>query len=442
MKRACSEEVERLKRVAVFGLGYVGLPLALSFAQKGCEVWGVDVSDSLVSELSQGETSLQESRDGVTIQDMLKECVYTHRFHPTTNAQEALSAAQEIVVTVGVSTRDGALDFSAVLRATETIARGCQGDSLVLFRGTVPPGTVEERLVPSICAAGRTLGSDVFVAYAPERIAEGRAFLEFEQMPTIVSAVDEASLSRAISLLKLITEAPLHAASTMRTAEMVKVIENVQRDVNLAISQELARVCERSNLDVFEVVRLANTHQRVSLLQPGPGVGGYCVPNALSYLQPVAREIGVHLDLFELARAINEGVPGVISKMALETLSEAGRTIRGGHAAILGIAMKDFCSDDRHSPAVSVALHLEDAGMLVKAFDPCVPAHHHFQVESVEECLTGADVLLILARQPAYDPLPLDHWLPLMHQPAVIIDTRNCVRDAMLGDHPAIVRRI
>lgn len=295
MKPTADTDGTRCERVAVFGLRYVGLPLAQSFVQAGCEVWGADVSEGLVAEVGRGRTSLQEPRDGRSIQDMLKESLDAHRIHPMTNAQEALSAAHNITVTVGVSTRDGELDFSAVLQATETIARGCQGGSLILFRRTVTPGTVEDRLAPHIRAVGGTLGSDVLVASAPERISEGRVFWEFEQMPTIVSALDKVSPNGAMSLLEL----------------------------------------------------------------------------------------------------INERVPGVVVEMAVEAVVEAGRTVQDGRAGISGIAMKDFCSDDRaessseHRPPFGGCRHARQGARPVRASPSPLPGRQRGGVRDWSGC--GAD---------------------------------------------------
>jgi UDP-N-acetyl-D-mannosaminuronic acid dehydrogenase len=205
------------------------------------------------------------------------------------------------------------------------------------------------------------------------------------------------------------------------------VIENVQRDVNIAIVQELAAVCEAAGIDVREVIALANTHRRVHLLDPGPGVGGYCIPNALHYLTPLTRTLAVETPTLQSARRTNRSVPQRIVAKVLQHLAHQGVNPAGARVAILGLAMKDFSNDDRQSPALDVAHGLAAAGLWVRAFDPAVPPDHPYPAASAAEAAAGAHALLILARQEGMDPTAPE-VLEALAPGALVVDTRGTFR--------------
>lgn len=296
------------QKVAVFGLGFVGLPLALSFSLRGCNVTGVDVLAELADELNRGITNHLESFHNIGIREILQSKFMDDTFRATTNPMTALDTCNNFIVTVGIPVKDGKHDMSHLEAVCKTIANGLKRGDTVVIRGTMIPGTTEEFILPLLEESGYKAGTDFYLAYASERIAEGRAFEEFENMPSLVAGINEKSALRAKRLLGIVTKAPIHIASCIKVVETAKVMENVQRDVNIAMSQEFARFCEGLGIDVFEVIELANTHKRVNLLYPGPGVGGYCLPNAMYYLKPKAEELGVSIDLLKTARKINDDV--------------------------------------------------------------------------------------------------------------------------------------
>lgn len=429
-------------KVTVFGLGFVGLPLALSFWLAGSQVDGVDANAELVAAITRGETGHAEAFEGRSIQEILADAVESNRFRAVTDAALALSDTQDIVVTVGVRHDGHRLDFSAIETVTETIARHAPSGSLVLFRPTVPPRTMGDRVLPLLRRHGRTPGVDILVAYAPERIAEGRAFGEFRTMPTVVAGVNPESVQAASTLIRRISTAEIVHASSFAAAELTKVVENVQRDVNLAVVQELARFCEAADLDVFELVRLANTHPRVHLLTPGPGVGGYCIPQALSYLRASAQPLNLYLPLLELARELNDGLPRIITDMVSAALISIGTTLSHATVAIFGLAMKDYSNDIRYSPPLDIVAELQRSGANVRAYDPAVPQTLPFLVQRPEECLNQADVLLILARQTEIDRLDAATCLRWMKTPMAVVDTRNWFPPEVARSAGATLRRI
>ncbi|MGQ9556728.1 MAG: nucleotide sugar dehydrogenase [Desulfurispora sp.] len=414
-------------RVGVFGLGYVGLPLALSFALRGCRVVGVDTNVELVAELNAGITYHREQYQGEGIQSILRRQLAAGRFTATTSAAQAMESCDNIIVTVGLPVHDGEPFAGYLEECCRDIARGLKKGDLVVVRGTLVPGMTRRLVLPLLEQSGLKAGRDFALAYSSERIAEGRAFEEFVTMPGLVSGLTENCRERARRLLAVVTEAPLHPASSFEVVETAKVVENISRDVNIALVNELARFTKELGVDVFEVIALANTHRRVSLLQPGPGVGGYCLPNALYYLDAAARRLGVPLELMHTARRVNEEMPRHVVNLVLRRLPVPPARAK---IAVLGLAMKDYSGDDRLSPALTICQLLLDAGVQVAAFDPAVQLRYNFQVDSMRAALSGAHGAVALARQHGIDFTDWDLFLSCLDRTGVpfIIDTRQIYR--------------
>ncbi|HWI54909.1 MAG TPA: nucleotide sugar dehydrogenase [Desulfobacteria bacterium] len=411
-------------KVAVFGLGFVGLPLALSYAIRGCSVVGVDVDENLVGQLNQGITHHLERYHETPIQEVLANQLENGRFRATTNAKEALNECTYFIMTVGIPVVNGGHDFSHVESCSRTIASGLKKGDLVLVRSTLVPGMTREFIKPILEETGLFAGKDFYLGYSSERIAEGKAFDEFENMPTLISGINEESAQKAASLMGVVTKAELHIASAIEVVESAKVMENISRDVNIAMVNEFARFSEALGISVFEVIKLANTHKRVKLLIPGPGVGGYCIPNALHYLTPKADELGVQLRLLKTARRINEDVPAFVVSLVTKHLPVPANQAK---VAVLGIAMKDYSSDDRLSPALNVIELMQLSGIDVRAFDPAVPTVHDFTVNSLEEAVQDAHAIVVLAKQDGigYNNFKLFERLMSKQGAPLIVDTKN-----------------
>ncbi|WP_028987814.1 nucleotide sugar dehydrogenase [Thermicanus aegyptius] len=410
--------------VGVIGLGFVGLPLSLSYAMKGAKVIGVDVLPRLVEELNQGISYHQEYDEGKPLAEILREELAKGNFRATTDYREAANEVNHYIVTVGIPVRNGDPDLSYLISAAESLSQVLKKGDLVVLRSTVVPGTTEEIFLPILEKSGLKAGVDFDLAYSSERIAEGRAFEEFRTMPLAVGGVTEASALRAKEFLSFVTEAEI-TLSSIKIVETAKVIENVQRDVNIAMVQEFARFAEGMGINTAELIRVANTHKRVNLLVPGPGVGGYCLPNAYYYLQPKAAEMGLRLGLLEMARQINDAVPGVLVTMMEEGLKKRGKGIREAKIAVLGLAMKDYSNDDRISPCHQVVSLLISKGAIVKAYDPAVPSRYPFKVDTLEEAADGADGLFFLAMQKAFEGIRWQELLGRMSENAVLVDAKN-----------------
>ncbi|WP_027417760.1 nucleotide sugar dehydrogenase [Aneurinibacillus terranovensis] len=410
--------------VAVIGLGFIGLPLSLSYARNGAHVVGIDVNEALINEINQGISYHLEYYEGKSLADILKVQLEAGRFKATTSYADAARQVDHYIITVGIPVKDGDPNLHYLTAACESLAPVLKKGDTVILRSTVVPGTTEELVKPLLEKSGLVAGEDFYLAYASERIAEGRAFEEFIHMPLAMGGINEQSAKRAHDVLKFVTEAEV-TISDIKVVETSKVIENVQRDVNIAMVQQFARFAEKAGIDTFELIRVANTHTRVNLLTPGPGVGGYCLPNALYYLLPKAKEIGVELPLLETARQINDHIPQMLVNMVQEELRKRGKLLATSKVAVLGLAMKDFSNDDRISPPHYVVDLLQEAGATVAAYDPAVPSRYGYKADRLEDALNGADALLYLTVQEEFLEINWDESLSKMNENPVILDAKN-----------------
>jgi len=418
------------KKVCVFGQGFVGLPLTLSFAFRGCRTTGVEVNENLVDNINNGVTHHTEEFNGITIQEILNEELKEKRYKATTDGASAVRECNNIIVTVGISIKDEKYMMDYLESACITIGRNLKKQDLVVIRSTVIPGTTEDFVLPILeRESGMKAGKDFYLAYSSERISEGKAFDEFANMPTLVSGINEKSCERAAGLLKVVCKAEIIKASCIKAVETSKVFENVQRDVNIAMAQEFARFTEALGIDIFEVITLANTHKRVNILTPGPGVGGYCIPNAYHYIAPKAKEMDVNMELLRLSREKNAALPQFIVNKVQELLYEQGKDINGIKVAVLGLAMKDYSNDDRVSPAVNICNLLIQRGAKVKAFDPVVPTEYDFKVHAQDETLKDAEVVLVLAKQHEIEFDDFEHMSKLLKEKAICVDTKAVLNE-------------
>lgn len=414
------------KCISVVGLGFIGLPLALSFCERGFQVYGVDVDPGKIDLLQRGMAYVTEDDDGVPLDAHLKKHLAAGTFIPTTEMEHTRAKVSAYVVTVGIPVHPsgGQLIYEPLDAAIEALGSVIMRGQLILLRPTLVPGTVEQRLLPRLTAvSGLAAGSDFHVAYAAERVAEGRAMKEFRTLDVVVGGLTPACTQRASELLAELTDGAIHQTD-LRTSQLAKVVENVQRDVNLAIVNELAKVAQAHEVDLYHLIEMTNTHPRVQLLMPSVGVGGFCIPNAYLYLRDSVEDKDM-MPLFETARAVNAGVPHRLVEAAALRLQDRGRRLTGTRVAVLGLGMKDGSNDTRQSPAVDCALAFAAAGADVRAFDPTVPrATFDFQVETMAECLESAAVVVVGAWQPEFESVPWKDVWPLTDTP-VIIDPRH-----------------
>ncbi len=386
--------------IAVFGLGFVGLPLSLTYTLFGVKVYGVDINEEYIENLKQYKTHVLENYKGKTIEDILKESIEKGLFVPTTKTETALKNARDIIVTVGIPIENGTLKKEVFSNAIHSIGKFLKKGDLVLIRSTVPPGTTRNVVKPILeKESGLICCKDFYLAYSSERIAEGRAFEEFQTMPVAVGALSEESKKRAVNLLSIINKEPIIEASEPEVVEISKLIENSSRDVNIALSNELASFTERLNVDVLEVIKVANTHKRVHLLTPGVGVGGHCIPYSSLYIFDKSDEIKLPMPLLHTAREINDSRPLEILSLIESKLNNLGKTVENSVFALIGIAMKDNSSDISESPAIKMKDNILQKGGNVQWFDPNVSGNFPLKKNNLGEALKDADVVIIPIKQ-------------------------------------------
>lgn len=426
-------ENSRELTVAVIGLGFIGLPLALSYAMHGAKVIGIDVLPKLIDEINEGQSHHLEFYNGRSISEIMKEQLEAGRFKATIDYIEAAAEVNTYMITVGVPVHNGDVNFNFLRSCCEQLVAVLKKSDLVVLRSTVVPGTTEDLVLPILESTGLKAGVDFYLAYSSERIAEGKAFEEFISMPLAVGGINVESAEKAKAVLSFVTQAEI-IMTEIKVVETAKVIENIQRDVNIAMVQQFARFAEKMNIDTFELIKVANSHKRVNLLIPGPGVGGYCVPNALYYLQPKARELGVSINLLETAREINDSVPQLLVDMLENELIKKGKSLTGSKIALLGLAMKDFSDDDRISPPHQIAQILIQAGALVQAYDPAVANTYSYKVEFLGDAVNEADALVYLTVQEAFLELDWNSIVLSMVKDPVLLDIKNRIPKSIPTD--------
>ncbi|OFW75382.1 MAG: hypothetical protein A2201_12735 [Alicyclobacillus sp. RIFOXYA1_FULL_53_8] len=423
------------RSVGVIGLGYIGLPLALSFCEKGYRVVGVEVNEQKVGQLIAGYTDVLELYEGKPLQDLLQRHLESETFVPTSRAAVAAWEVNAYIVTVGIPVIQGVADETPLLTVAEQLGKVIKPNDLVLIRSTVIPGILEDKVIPLLEQHSRMrAGEDFHVAYAAERVAEGRAMEEFQTLDVVLAGLTDGCYRMAAELLGDLTSGVIHRTD-LRTAQAVKVIENVQRDVNIALSQQIAWFSEYYGVNVYELIRMANTHPRVHMLEPSIGVGGFCIPNAYHYLQ-AGLQPGQRLPLLELAREINETTPERMIGKLVTQLAMRGKSLRNSTIAVLGLGMKDFSNDIRLSPAVRCAEVLIQEGATVRAFDPTVTLQLPYQVRGLSECLHGADGLLVATWQHEFEELDFASALAHSHVYGVVVDLKRRLRHVAASTAP------
>jgi UDP-N-acetyl-D-mannosaminuronic acid dehydrogenase len=411
--------------IYVFGLGHIGLPLAASICLKGKQVHGIDINPIAISNIENGNISMYEYYKGKHISEVVQELIKDKTLTIHNKFKRIDCEPSVFIITVGIGVKDdNSQDISPIQGVITELLPNLVPRDLLIFRTTMIPGTCENLIQPQL----KALNIPIYLAYCPETISETHAFEEFEHNAKVLAGIDDESYKAAEIFLSSLSDSPIYKATNIRTAELVKVSQNISRDVDIAFINELGEAAASLNIDIFELQALANTHPRVNLLQPGPGVGGYCIPNALGYLKEALIHKNVSLDLMNTSRSINYKKPGKVVEMTKKALKDFDKDIRSSSIAVIGIAMKDFCADCRFSPALDIISLLISEGAQVKAYDPLVPPIYSFQTMSFEECIKGTDCLIITAKQPGV-VFEFNKLRSLMVSPFIIVDTRNTFPD-------------
>ncbi len=408
--------------VGVLGLGYVGLPVAALFASRGFRVLGGDVRREVVEGVNRGIPIIEER--GLSL--LVREGVEAGRLRATMDL-EGLVRESDVVFVVVQTPIDEAKrpDLRVLETACRTVAQGLGRGKLVVLESTIPPGTVEGLVVPTLESSGLKAGADFYLAYSPERAIPTKTLEEIQENGRVVGGIDEESAALAVELYGHLTSGELVAAD-VRTAEVVKVIENTYRDVNIALANEIALFCERLGVDALEAIRLANMHPRVDILLPGPGVGGHCIPKDPYFLLYKAQELGLELSLVRAARARNEAMPEHVFRMVEEALGSVEKDVRNSKVSILGVAYKGGTDDVRATPSEGLIKRLMAAQCQVFSHDPYAKRDFGGKFSNrLEEAVAGADCVVIMTDHEQYRYLDMAQIAGLMRRPGVIVDGRR-----------------
>lgn len=403
------------KKLCVVGLGYIGLPTAVMFANHGLYVHGVDVNEKAVELIKNKQLHIEENG----LQERLESAVDNGHFTVGTTAEEADIF---IIAVPSPINEDKTANLNYVREATKSIVPYVRKGNLVILESTVPPRTVEDVMLPVLRETGLELGSELFVSHSPERVIPGKVFEELVNNDRIVGGINEESSRLTVELYKTFVKGNIHVTDAT-TAEMVKVIENTYRDVNIAFANELAKISEKIGVNAWEAIKLANYHPRVNIHLPGPGVGGHCIavdPWFLTELQPELAKI------ISLSRHTNDSMPEYTALKTKSLLDEKG--IQHGRVAVLGLAFKGNIDDMRESPSTDVLHHLEKLGVDYTAFDPHIKENKiERQTQSLDEAVAHADVILILTDHNEFKEL-LPSAVENHMRTKVIFDTKNCIQ--------------
>ncbi|MGE6414525.1 nucleotide sugar dehydrogenase [Planococcus kocurii] len=401
------------KSICVVGLGYIGLPTAVMFANHGHQVHGVDINEKVVKMIGNKELHIEE--DG--LQERLDTAIDNGAF---TVGTKPVEADVFIIAVPSPINPDKTAELEYVRQATASVVPFLKKGNLVILESTVPPKTVENVMIPELIQSGLNMGTELFVSHSPERVIPGKVFTELVSNDRIIGGINEQSARVTSELYNSFVEGRMHETDTT-TAELVKVMENTYRDVNIAFANELAMIAQNIGVNIWEAIQLANYHPRVNIHTPGPGVGGHCIavdPWFLVELDPQKSK------MIHLARQTNDGMPAYTAQLTADILKAKG--IVDPKIAIFGLAFKGNIDDMRESPSVDVVEQFTLRNFNVKAFDPHIKVNNiDQQTQHAEEALKDASALVIVTDHQVFkdlDPMTLTSM-----KNKIIVDTKNCI---------------
>ena len=412
-------------KLGVIGLGYVGLPLAVEKAKAGYNVIGFDVQQIKVDMVNKGENYI-----GDVVSEDLQEIVEAGFLTATSDFSRI---AELDCVSICVPTpldRYQQPDISYVKTTADTIAKYMHKDMLIVLESTTYPGTTEELLKPLLERTGLKCGTDFFLVFSPERVDPGNRVYKTKNTPKVVGGVTRACTDLAATLYENILEAEVFRASSPAVAEMEKILENTYRNINIGLINELAILCDRMGIDIWDVIEAAKTKPYgFQAFYPGPGLGGHCIPLDPYYLSWKAREYGFHTSMIEASMMINDRMPEYCVERASRMLNSVRKPMNGSRVLVLGVAYKQDIDDYRESPAIKVIRHLEERGAEVVFYDPFVLEYkHEGQIRRSAEALTkelieSADLVIVTTGHTVVD------YAFVQRHAKLIFDTKNAMKD-------------
>lgn len=409
--------------LGVIGLGYVGLPLAVEKAKTGYRVIGFDVQAKKVDQVNQGHNYI-----GDVVDSELAQLVKTGRLKATTDYTQIEEVDAVAICVPTPLDKYQQPDISYVSSSTHQIAPHLHREMLIVLESTTYPGTTEEVVMPVLEATGLSCGKDFFLAFSPERVDPGNKEYHTKNTPKVVGGVTPRCTEIAAALYGNVLNSDIYQVSSPKVAEMEKILENTFRNINIALANEMAILCNKMGIDVWEVIDAAKTKPYGFMpFYPGPGLGGHCIPIDPFYLTWKAREYDYHTRLIEIAGEINNQMPEFVMERVGAFLNEYGKPLKDAKVLMLGIAYKKDIDDPRESPAIKIYQLLKQHLADVTVNDPCIPvyAFGNLRLESIaltEKLLKSADLTLITTDHSAYDY----QWI--CDNSRLVFDTRNATR--------------
>jgi len=416
---------KREARIAVIGLGHVGLTTAAIFADAGFQVTGADLKREIIKTVSYGKSHIKELR----LDELVGKVIRQERLKATTDTHQAAREANIVIICVQTPiTEDKKPSLTYLRKACEAVAEGLLKGKLVVVQSTVPPGTTEN-LVAKILEEGSGLkcGEDFWLANCPERITQGKAIQEYIENVRIVGGHNSESVEIAVELFKTVAKGEI-LTTDCTSAEVAKLAENAFRDVNIAFANELALICEQIGLDAMEVIKLANTHPRVNIHKPGCGVGGPCLPKDPYLLLHLVKDKGFKSKVMKPSRELNDYMSKHAVELVVEGLTKAGKDVSNSKVAVLGTAYKGEVDETRNSPAERIVHELMSLGAHVMVYDPyCKESFGAERAKDVNGAVREADCIVIATDHKVFRELELGRIKALMNENPALVDGRRIV---------------
>lgn len=411
----------RTARVGIIGLGYVGLPLAMEFAKAGFSVTGIDIQESKVARLNRGDSYVQDVPS-----DSLNKWVRAGKFRATSDFSEIrdLDTLNIAVPTPLRKTKDP--DMSYVVSACQETAKYLTPGKLVILESTTYPGTTDELVLPMLEESGGKVGEDFFLCFSPERVDPGNPKYQTANIPKVVGGIT-AECTRLGALFYSQALEQVVPVSSTSVAEMVKLLENTFRMINIGLVNEMALMCDRMGINVWEVIDAAATKPFGFMpFYPGPGLGGHCIPIDPFYLSWKTKQAGIEARFIELAGYINGQMPHFVVDKIQDALNDHSKPLKGSHVHVLGAAYKRDIDDVRESPALDIILLLERRGSRVTYSDPFVPSlkldGHDLKAQDPIAMAAEADCVVVVTDHSSFD------YAAIVDQAELIVDTRNALK--------------
>lgn len=421
-KELYAKVMNKTARIGVVGLGYVGLPLAVEKAKAGYTVIGFDIQKNRVDAVNAGSNYI-----GDVVDEELVKLVREKRFQATVDFSFIKDVDTVAICVPTPLDKYMQPDISYVVNSTKSIAEYIHRGMLIVLESTTYPGTTEEIVKPILESTGLKCGEDFFLAFSPERVDPGNKKFKTKNTPKVVGGMTEACTEIAAALYRNVLESEIYCVSSPAVAEMEKILENTFRNINIALANEMAILCKRMGIDIWEVINAAATKPYGFMpFYPGPGLGGHCIPIDPYYLTWKAREYNYHTKLIEVSGEINNYMPEFVIENIMKILNKNRKALNGANVLLLGVAYKKDIDDYRESPVLKIIELLENEGANITINDPYIKSFKHngkiYDTHGFDDKIVeNADIVVITTDHSDYD------YDSLLKHSKIIYDTRNAM---------------